>query len=303
MRPTRSILVLLGLAALVVAGCTAHTASPVAGPAATSTSATAPPSPTTTPAPHPPTTNPPNQPVWPTGPRVSAATTPPTALVAIRSAEHATFDRVVFQFRGRTPGYDIRYVDAVREDPGGDSVRLRGRAFLRVVFRDASLAEQGISAPPYYTDGAATGMSSLKDLRKAGDFEGYLSFGVGLDHRAGFRVLALTGPSRVVLDVVRAPTPPFPGIWDVRTWDEAFELQAALDDGHQPWRCSAAGLVTRYVQQVLLPGSTKPVVEQVGPRTFQVREPGSGVTATVRLAQPVNQGPCGLWVITGVDRR
>jgi hypothetical protein len=28
-----------------------------------------------------------------------------------------------------------------------------------------------------------------------------LSFGVGVDHRAGFRVLALTSPSRVAIDV------------------------------------------------------------------------------------------------------
>jgi hypothetical protein len=242
---------------------------------------------------------------------VTAPTSPSTDLVAIRGAEHATLDRVVFQFRGRAPGYDIRYLDAVRQDPTGYGVPLRGRAFLRVVFRHASLAGQAILAPPYYSgvfDGAATaiptGMSSLKDLRKAGDFEGYLSFGVGLDHRVGFRVLTLTDPSRVVLDVARsrAPTPPFPGIWDIRTWDQAFELQAALDNGHQPWRCGAAELVARYAQQVLLAGSAQPIVQQVGPHTFQVRKPGAGLVATVRLAQPINQGPCGLWVITGVDR-
>ncbi len=317
MRTTRTILAVLALAVLAGAGCTAHTTTrPPAAPtpAASTPTPTSPagssPTPTITPTP-PLNPSPSDGTAWPTGTRVTAATSPSTDLVAIRSAEHATFDRVVFQFRSRAPGYDIRYLDAVREDPTGYGLPLRGRAFLRVVFRHASLAEQGISAPPYYSgafDGAATatptGMSSLKDLRKAGDFEGYLSFGAGLDHRVGFRVLTLTDPSRVVLDVARsrAPTPPFPGIWDINTWDQAFELQAALDNGHQPWRCSAAGLVARYAQQVLLAGSAPPIVQQVGPHTFQVRKPDAGLVATVRLAQPINQGPCGLWVITGVDR-
>jgi len=34
----------------------------------------------------------------------------------------------------------------------------------------------------------------------AGDFEGYLSFGIGLAARGGYHVSSLTGPDRVVID-------------------------------------------------------------------------------------------------------
>jgi hypothetical protein len=66
------------------------------------------------------------------------------------------------------------------------------------------------------------GLGSLLQVKAAGDFEGRLSFGIGLADRAGFRVLPLTNPSRVPIDVTRAPLPAFPGIWDVRTWKHAW---------------------------------------------------------------------------------
>jgi len=70
--------------------------------------------------------------------------------------------------------------------------------------------EQGLAASPHYRstytgpDTITTGFASLKQLKAAGDDEGYLSFGLGLDHRAGFRVVTLTNPSRIAIDIARA---------------------------------------------------------------------------------------------------
>ncbi len=324
MRPSRTLLVVASVAALAVAGCATRPAShPAAAraPAAASTGAPAAPAgsqPGTAPAALPaaasasPATpvGSPGQPSWPTGPRSTPQTDPAALLVAIRTGRHATFDRVVFEFRGRVPGYDIRYVPAVTQDPSGRPVALRGRAFLRVAFRHASAVEQlAAGCPPYratYTGPRTitTSFASLRQLELAGDFEGYLSFGVGLGQRVGFRVLELTDPSRVVLDVAHAPTPPrpFPGIWDIRTWAQARAVQQAVDDGHQPWRTDPAQVVAAYTRAVLLPGSAQPLVRQVGPHTFQVRKPGGEVIATVQVTQPLRQGPGGIWVVTHVDR-
>jgi len=38
-------------------------------------------------------------------------------------------------------------------------------------------------------------------VRAAGNFESYLSFGIGLSQRSGFRAFTLTQPDRVVIDV------------------------------------------------------------------------------------------------------
>ena len=44
--------------------------------------------------------------------------------------------------------------------------------------------------------------SNLRQIKKAGDFEGVVSFGLGLRRKTGFRVFRLTGSTRIVIDVV-----------------------------------------------------------------------------------------------------
>jgi len=42
---------------------------------------------------------------------------------------------------------------------------------------------------------------NLRQVKVAGDFEGVVTFGLGLRHKTGFRVFRLTGPKRLVVDV------------------------------------------------------------------------------------------------------
>jgi hypothetical protein len=42
---------------------------------------------------------------------------------------------------------------------------------------------------------------NLRQVKRAGDFEGVVTLGLGLQHRAGFRVFRATAPTRVVIDV------------------------------------------------------------------------------------------------------
>jgi hypothetical protein len=313
MRPSRIILALLALAALALVGCTSRSSSqPTAAPASpapagTSTASTAPPlppaTPPTTPESPPPFPETPDMPAWSTGPHVTAETDPSAQLTGFRAAGHATFDRMVFQFRGRVPGYDVRYVTAVTQDPSDRPIPLQGRAFLRVVLRHASTSPGPGGGPiPLFVGTITPNLPSLKQVKGAGDFEQYLSFGLGLDHRVPFRVLTFTDPSRVVVDVAHppAPTPPFPGIWDVRTWEEARELQEAVENGHQPWRCGPDRLVALYAEQVL--HIEQPVIGRVDASAFTVTRPGHGVVATISVTQPFKGRTCGIWVITSVTR-
>jgi hypothetical protein len=50
-------------------------------------------------------------------------------------------------------------------------------------------------------DKLTPGLPQVRQLGLAEDWEGVVRIGVGLDHRAGFRVLELTSPVRVVVDV------------------------------------------------------------------------------------------------------
>ena len=43
--------------------------------------------------------------------------------------------------------------------------------------------------------------SNLRQVKTAGDFEGIVTFGLGLRRKTGFRVFRLTRPKRIVIDV------------------------------------------------------------------------------------------------------
>jgi hypothetical protein len=125
----------------------------------------------------------------------------------VRTGRHACYDRIVVDIRGRAPGYDVRYVNAVYTDGAGHLVPLRGGAKLQIVVR----------APAYNSAGKATyspkngreltsvaGYSTFRQVAFAGTFEGQTTIGLGVRARLPFRVYTLAGPgsnTRLVIDV------------------------------------------------------------------------------------------------------
>ena len=135
------------------------------------------------------------------------ATVPPVArLSGVRTGAQTGYDRVVFEFSGALPGSEsVEYVAALQSDGAGTPVAVRGAVSLKVVF---SIAEA------HNVDGSASfpqgrridpGLTTLKEVALIGDFEGYVTFGLGLAGKVGFRVFELSNPSRVVIDVARRP--------------------------------------------------------------------------------------------------
>jgi hypothetical protein len=85
------------------------------------------------------------------------------------------------------------------------------------------------------------------------------------------------------------------GLWPVKTFAQARELQASVDAGHQPWQLSAESVALAYAQGELhLFG---PYAQQVGPGAYQVRSHHGEWEATLYLAQPVRHDN-GIWVVT-----
>jgi hypothetical protein len=120
-------------------------------------------------------------------------------LVSVRTVEHKGYDRVLFTFRGSMPGYRVRYVPEVA-DQAGRPLPLPGRAFLAVSFEPARAHDPG-GASTVATGTLTPGSPVLRQVRFAGDFEGRVSFGIGLAERDGFRVSELRDPTRVAVDV------------------------------------------------------------------------------------------------------
>jgi len=103
------------------------------------------------------------------------------------------------RFRFARPGYDVRYVTRI-VPPNGIPIALPGNAKLRVLTRDARAhtVAAGAALVPRVLNPRCP---NLRQVRLSEDFEGVVSFGLGLRYRAGFRVFRLTAPARVVVDV------------------------------------------------------------------------------------------------------
>jgi LPXTG-motif cell wall-anchored protein len=121
-------------------------------------------------------------------------------LTSLRAGRHASFDRVVFQLDGPIPSYySVRYVPVVRLDGSGEPLRLRGTAFLEVVVR-APTHDQNYQ-PVLSPTRLRPDFPALREVNAPGSFEGQTTAGIGVSQRVGFRVLEITNPTRIVIDL------------------------------------------------------------------------------------------------------
>jgi hypothetical protein len=120
----------------------------------------------------------------------------PVSVTGVTVGHHAGFDRVVFTSTDAIGSWEVQYVPQVIHDPIGTVVPLLGAADIRVVIRGTDWISHP-SAQPNITPG----FPALRQVAGAGEFEGVLSYGIGQQRKAGFRVFTLTGPDRLVIDV------------------------------------------------------------------------------------------------------
>jgi hypothetical protein len=129
---------------------------------------------------------------------------PTTALLlAVRTAEQGTFDRITFEFQGELPGYSVQYVEPpIIADASGLEVDIDGSGFIQIRMEPAA------GHDPDTGDETYTGplelkpdLPSLLEAERTGDFEAVLTWVLGLSEEADFRVTTLEGPPRLVIDV------------------------------------------------------------------------------------------------------
>jgi hypothetical protein len=123
----------------------------------------------------------------------------PGKLTTLRAGRHTGYDRVVFQLDGPIPYYSVRYVPQVHLDGSGDPLRLRGAAFLEVVIRAPTHDEH--YRPVLTPTRLRPDFPTLREVNAPGSFEGQTTAGIGVSYRAPFRILELTNPTRIVIDL------------------------------------------------------------------------------------------------------
>jgi len=116
----------------------------------------------------------------------------------IRIAHHDGYDRLVIGFptANTMPEYQLtrQATSTFLRDASGQPVTLDGSAGIRAVLRNADIA------PGAPTD-LKPALPSIREVAQIGNFERVVSYGVGLATPACFRVLELSGPTRLVIDV------------------------------------------------------------------------------------------------------
>ena len=124
-------------------------------------------------------------------------------VTAIRLGHHDGFDRVVFEFHGKgTPGWTVQYVPQALGQGSGLPVPVTGSAVLEVGIT-------GVGIPPDTgVQEVATGPVTVHDTDVVteayfnGTFEGVSQAFIGTTSKQPFRVYLLTGPARIVVEVV-----------------------------------------------------------------------------------------------------
>src|SRR5829696_1261395 len=106
---------------------------------------------------------------------------------------HKRFDRFVVRVGAVTPAaYRARYVRKIVSDGSGATVQLLGTKRLRVRFPTARAHRESDGAP-LVARTLTPKCPNLRQVKLAGDFEGVVTFGLGLRAKPGFRVFRLTG--------------------------------------------------------------------------------------------------------------
>lgn len=126
---------------------------------------------------------------------------PPVTLVSVRLARHPSFDRVVFEYDKAVPGYRVEYVDRpIRQCGSGDSTPVAGDAWLMVKTHPANAhTEAGNPTIPWREQKAELGV--LREIERICDFEAEVTHVLGVGSPNHYRVLELSAPPRLVVDV------------------------------------------------------------------------------------------------------
>jgi hypothetical protein len=126
-------------------------------------------------------------------------------VTAVRAARHEGYDRVVFEFAGSgTPGWSVEYVDTPSSQGSGEVVDVPGEAHLQVTMQETSYPYETGAAELAAGPAAVSGTEVVQSVVYDATFEGTSVAWVGTSARTPFRVYALTGPTRLVVEVADA---------------------------------------------------------------------------------------------------
>jgi Putative peptidoglycan binding domain/Sporulation and spore germination len=130
-----------------------------------------------------------------------------TTLRQVRVSRHDGFDRTVFEFDGGRPAYTVRYTGVATTGGAGSPIPAGGTTALQIDLAAHTVDMEAADFPRTFEDAVLTPRyPTLRTLRYGNEFEGLATFAAGLRARTGFRVLELSNPTRLAIDVAYGAT-------------------------------------------------------------------------------------------------
>ena len=122
----------------------------------------------------------------------ASAVPPVPELVQIKVGSHPAaqgeraYDRISFTFTNAFPSYRIEFAGKLTGDPDGKVVPLGGQGVLKIVFTGAQAhTADGTKSSVISQPSPSIGLTRMTDYTRSGDFEGVLSYGIGITWPAG----------------------------------------------------------------------------------------------------------------------
>jgi hypothetical protein len=122
----------------------------------------------------------------------ASAVPPVPELVQIRVGSHPAasgerpYERISFTFTNAFPSYRLEFAGQLVADPSGKVIPLGGQGVLDIVFTGAQAhTADGTKTSVLSQPAAGIGFPRMTDYALGGDFEGVLSYGVGITWPAG----------------------------------------------------------------------------------------------------------------------
>ncbi len=125
---------------------------------------------------------------------------PTPILMDVRAAAHEDFDRLVFEFADSRPGYRVEYVSEAVACGSGMRVEVAGNAVLQVRMQPAvAHSEDGV--PTFPSQELTPSLASIVEVIQTCDFEGEVTWVVGLTEEVDFSLFTYPGPFGIAIDV------------------------------------------------------------------------------------------------------
>src|SRR5450756_2500126 len=163
-----------------------------------------------------------------------------TTVQGLRIGQHEDalprYNRVVIDLSKPLGNYQVRYVPQIYFGGSGLPVTLRGSAYIFVRLDAVAHDDNGHGTITGSSD-QVVNWGSLREARLVSDFEGVVTFGIGLSASTDYVVSTLTNPNRLVIDVAMP--------------------------GQHPWVCNSGAVKVYFFDPARFTANVEPYVTPV----------------------------------------